>query len=80
MLKTVTDITNKIPENLKNLREDADLTQLQLCKKLEKYGCFMHRSTYAKYETGQRQASLEALVAISQFFGVSIDYLFYGNN
>ena len=35
----------------------------------------MGQNTISQYETGVRQASYEALVAIADYFDVSIDYL-----
>ena len=55
---------------LKNLREDHDLTQKQLSDKL-----YMQLTQYRRYETGERELSLELAIALSKFYGVSIDYL-----
>lgn len=55
---------------LKLLREQKNLTQQRLAIELN-----MNQNTISRYETGQRQADYEALIAIADFFDVSIDYL-----
>ena len=46
---------------LRDLREDADLTQEELVKLLK-----MHKTTYTNYEQGKREPP---------FYDVSIDYI-----
>lgn len=55
---------------LRDLREDHDLTQLQLVEKLN-----MHKTTYTNYEQGKRDLPLEIAIKIAKFYGVSLDYL-----
>lgn len=55
---------------LKQLREDRDLTQEELAKKLN-----ISRSRLASYEQGQREPDLELLETIADFFNVDLDYL-----
>lgn len=55
---------------LKNLREDHDLTQKQLSDKI-----YMQLTQYRRYETGERELSLELAITLANFYGVSIDYL-----
>lgn len=57
-------------ERIKNLREDADMTQQQIAGKL-----FINRRTYASYEKGVRGISPEILGDIADLFGTSVDYL-----
>ena len=56
---------------LKNLRENAKLTQDQLAEKLN-----TSRSRISMYEQGKRQPDFEMQEAIADFFNVNIDYLF----
>lgn len=57
-------------KRIKNLREDADLTQSALGEAIG-----VPQRTYAYYESGQRMIPPTVLCALSDFHGVSIDYL-----
>ncbi|MBQ5328372.1 MAG: helix-turn-helix transcriptional regulator [Oscillospiraceae bacterium] len=55
---------------LRDLREDADLTQEQLVQKLG-----MHKTTYTNYEQGKREPPFDFIIKIAKFYNVSIDYI-----
>ena len=55
---------------LKELREKRHKSQLALGMELN-----MSQNTISRYETGEREAGYKELVAIADYFGVSIDYL-----
>lgn len=55
---------------LRDLREDADLTQAQVGERLG-----LSQRTYAYYESGQRMVPPEVLCALGDLYGVSVDYL-----
>lgn len=55
---------------LRDLREDADLTQAQVGAALG-----LSQRTYAYYESGQRTIPPETLCALADFYQVSVDYL-----
>ena len=57
-------------DRIKNLREDADLTQQQIADKL-----FINRRTYSSYEIGIRGIPTEILSAIADIYDTSTDYL-----
>ena len=57
-------------EKLKFLRHKNNLSQDAVAKQMN-----VARSTIAGYETKNRQPSYEKLVAFSDFFHVSVDYL-----
>lgn len=57
-------------QRIRDLREDADLTQEQLCRKL-----YMHKTTYTNYEQGKHTVPLDFAVTLANFYGVSLDYL-----
>lgn len=57
-------------ERIRNLREDADLTQAQLGKQIN-----VPQRTYAYYERGERMILPQVLIALAQFHNVSVDYL-----
>ena len=55
---------------LRDLREDADLTQAELAKKL-----YMHTTQYRRYEAEERDIPLSVAKQLAYFFNVSIDYI-----
>ena len=55
---------------LRDLREDADLTQDQLVKLLG-----MHKTTYTNSEQGKREPPFELIIRLAVFYNVSIDYI-----
>ncbi|MBQ8908390.1 MAG: helix-turn-helix transcriptional regulator [Clostridia bacterium] len=55
---------------LKDLREDADLTQAALADYLH-----IKQNTYSQYENGQRQLPLEVLILLARFYHTSTDYI-----
>lgn len=55
---------------IRNLREDADLTQKEMGQFLN-----LPQRTYAHYEKCTRNIPLDILIDIADFFDVSIDYL-----
>lgn len=57
-------------ERIRNLREDADLTQAQVGKQIN-----VPQRTYAYYESGERMIPPRVLVALAEFYHVSVDYL-----
>lgn len=57
-------------ETLLQLRKSKNLTQKDIADALG-----ISRQAYANYETGNREPDLNTLKALSEFFGVSTDYL-----
>jgi len=55
---------------LKQLRENRKLSQLKLALDLN-----MNQNTISRYESGAREADYKTLIAIADYFNVSIDYL-----
>ena len=64
-----------ISEKLKFLRKKNNLTQTQLCNKLNENGYLIKRCAYANYEIGKRTVPYEVLVALVNFYGTSADYI-----
>lgn len=60
----------KFNERLKELRLEKGLTQLELSKILN-----IGRSSIGEWENMRNEPSLEMLVKIARFFGVTTDYL-----
>lgn len=57
-------------ERIRNLREDADLTQAEIGEQIN-----VPQRTYAYYERGERMIPPQVLIALAQFHQVSVDYL-----
>ena len=55
---------------IRDLREDADLTQQQIAAMLS-----CDQSLYSKYERGERVLPLEYAIKLAQFYKTSVDYL-----
>ena len=55
---------------LKELRKQKNLTQTEIAKILN-----MAQTTYAGYELGQREPTIDTLKKIADFYNVSLDYL-----
>ena len=55
---------------LKDLREDADLSQAALGKEIG-----IPQRTYSYYENGQRMIPPEVLSRLADFYHTSVDYL-----
>ena len=55
---------------LRDLREDADLTQTQVAKYLG-----MSQTGYSKYETGENDIPTQVFIALAKFYHTSVDYL-----
>lgn len=57
-------------QRIRDLREDRDLTQAQVAQAI-----FTHKTTYVRYETGQREIPLNIAILLARFHKVSLDYL-----
>lgn len=57
-------------KNLKNLREDQGLSQIQCAKELD-----LPKTTYQYYEQERSEPSIKTIIKIADFFGCSVDYL-----
>lgn len=55
---------------LKELRKARKMTQQRLAMELN-----MNQNTISRYESGERQADYQTLIAFADFFNVSLDYL-----
>lgn len=55
---------------IRDLREDADLTQKQVGEAIN-----VPQRTYAYYEAGERMVPPNVLCALADFYGVSVDYI-----
>ncbi len=57
-------------QRIRDLREDADLSQRQLAEELGVY-----KTTYANYECGKREIPFAFAIRLAEYYGVSLDYL-----
>lgn len=64
--------------NLRRLRDAADLSQEKLCAELQRHGCDIGRSTYAKYEAGELNIRASVIVALRKIYGCTYDEFFVG--
>lgn len=55
---------------IKELREDHDLTQEEIAKKLN-----IKQVQYWKYETGKQALPIRHLITLCTYYGVSADYI-----
>lgn len=57
-------------QRIRDLREDHDLTQAALSKKLN-----VSQRAYSHFETGTRGIPIEILIQLADIYDVSLDYL-----
>ena len=57
-------------DRIRELREDHDLRQVDIAKILK-----MSQTGYSKYETGENDVPTSVLIALADFYNVSVDYL-----
>ena len=62
-----------IEQQIESLRREKGWSQAELAKRLN-----ISPSTIGMYEQGRREPSIDVLVAMSEEFGVTIDYLITG--
>ena len=55
---------------IRDLREDSDKTQIEIADYLN-----MQRSVYRRYETGEREIPVWAVIKLAQLYHVTPDYL-----
>ena len=57
-------------KRIRDLREDKDLTQKEVAKKLN-----CSQQVYSNYELGQRDIPTDVLIKLSVLYNVSVDYI-----
>ena len=57
-------------QRLRELREQKGISQLKLAMDLS-----LNQNSISRYETGEREADYKTLVALADYFRVSVDYL-----
>ena len=67
-----------IGSNLKVLRETHNISQEKLCALLQRRGCDIGRSTYAKYENGELNIKISVLIELRKIYDCTYDDFFEG--
>ena len=67
-----------IGDNLRKLRLDHDISQEKLCAELQRRGCDIGRSTYAKYEAGELNIRASVIIELRKIYNCSYDDFFDG--
>ena len=65
-------------ENLRRLRAQSGLSQEKICAELQRRGCDIGRTTYAKYESGELNIRANVIIELRKFYGCSYDDFFDG--
>lgn len=63
-------------DNLRKLRKQYDISQEKLCVELQRLGCDIGRSTYAKYEAGILNIPASVITALKKFYNCKYDDFF----
>ncbi len=70
------EIEKKIGNNLRMLREKADITQEMMSARLQVEGCDITRSAVAKIEVGQRHLYPDEIILFKKILSCSYDEIF----
>ena len=65
-------------ENLKRLRKNFGISQEKLCSELQRRGCDIGRTTYAKYEAGELNIRASVLIELKKLYNCPYDEFFAG--
>ena len=68
----------KIGDNLRVLRDKHNISQEKLCAELQRRGCDIARSSYAKYEAGELNVKISILMELKKIYNCSYDDFFDG--
>lgn len=64
--------------NLRRLRDLSGVSQEKLCAELQRRGCDIGRTTYAKYESGELNIRVSVLIELRKIYQCSYDEFFMG--
>ena len=65
-------------DNLRRLRADAGLSQEKLCAELQRRGCDIGRTTYAKYEAGELNIRASVIIELRKIYKCAYEEFFAG--
>ena len=77
-MKRLNSKTNIIGENVRKYRTKMNLTQRELCDKLDLYGLNLYHSDIYRIENNKRIVKDYESLALSRVFGISLDELYSG--
>ncbi|MEZ3497483.1 MAG: helix-turn-helix domain-containing protein [Lachnospiraceae bacterium] len=64
-------------KNIRDIREERNMTQEQLAVKMQIHGCDITRSAIAKIEVGQRHVYPDEIKLLKEILNTTFDKLFY---
>ena len=67
-----------VGNNIRKIREEANMTQDMLATKLQLLGCDITRSAVAKIEVGQRHIYPDEIKLIKEILETTFEEIFYG--
>lgn len=67
-----------IGDNLRTLRDKYDISQEKLCEELQRRGCDIGRTTYAKYESGELNVRISVLLELKRIYNCTFEDFFVG--
>ena len=65
-------------DNLRRLRKASCLSQEKLCAELQRRGCDIGRTTYAKYESGELNIRASVIIELRKIYSCEYDAFFEG--
>lgn len=65
-------------DNLRRLRLEKGISQEKLCAELQRRGCDIGRTTYAKYEGGELNIRASVIIQLKKIYGCTYDDFFEG--
>lgn len=65
-------------DNLRRLRIDKGISQEKLCAELQRRGCDIGRTTYAKYEAGELNIRASVIIGLRKIYNCTFEDFFVG--
>ncbi|MBQ9941715.1 MAG: helix-turn-helix transcriptional regulator [Christensenellaceae bacterium] len=65
-------------DNLRRLRNAKGISQEKLCAELQRRGCDIGRTTYAKYEAGELNIRASVIIELRKIYNCTFDDFFEG--
>ena len=65
-------------DNLRKLRLEYNISQEKLCAELQRRGCDIGRTTYAKYEAGELNIRASIIIELRKIYNCTYDDFFEG--
>lgn len=65
-------------DNLRKLRLEYNISQEKLCAELQRRGCDIGRTTYAKYESGELNIRASVIIELRKIYNCTYDDFFEG--